>query len=146
MKFTTLLARKSDNMGIISSILCLIHCLLLPIVVSALSVAKNHIHDHAHDHGHDHAHAHGFSLMSLETLDYVFWVFSLLAVYYSMRQTTHKGVKLAFVGAGLLFTLGILFSHQWAYGHTLAYAGSFCLIFTHYYNMRYCKHCAVAHR
>ncbi len=144
MKFTTLLSQKSDNMGIISSVLCLIHCLLLPIVVSAISVAKNHVHDH-HDHAHGHSHAPEFSLMSYETLDYVFWIFSLLAVYYSMRQTTHRGIKLSFVGAGLLFTMGILFSHSLPFGHAWSYAGSVCLIATHYYNMRFCKHCAVAH-
>ena len=139
MKITTLLAQKSDNVGIISSVLCLIHCLLLPIAVSAMSVANNHYHDHSHDH------AHGHSLLSLETLDYVFWVFSILAVYYSSRQTTHRGVKWAFALAGLLFTMGILFNTYLPFGHAWSYAGSFCLIFTHYYNMRYCKHCAHVH-
>jgi hypothetical protein len=138
MKITTLLSKKSDNVGIISSVLCLIHCLLLPIAISAMSVV-NHAHDHAHHHHHDHGHG------SLEALDYVFWVFSLIAVYYSMRQTTLNKVRLAFVLAGLLFTCGILFKEILPFGHAWSYAGSVCLILTHYYNMRYCSHCANIH-
>lgn len=140
MKITTLLSQKSDNVGIISSVLCLIHCLLLPVAISAMSVA-NHVHDHlGHDHHHDHVHG------SLEFMDYIFWVFSLIAVYYSARQTTHNRVRVAFAFAGLLFTCGILFKEVLPFGHAWSYAGSFCLILTHYYNMRYCKHCSVAHK
>ncbi len=135
MKLTTLLSQKSDNVGIISSVLCLIHCLLLPVAISAMSVANQH------HHGHDHAHLHG----SLEFMDYIFWVFSLVAVFYSLRQTTHKGVRIAFGLAGLLFTAGILGKEILPFGHFWSYLGSACLIVTHTYNMRYCKHCADNH-
>jgi len=137
MKIAKLLSQKSDNVGIISSVLCLIHCLLLPVAVSAMSVANHGLHNHAH--GHQHLHE------SLEFMDYIFWVFSLLAVYYSARQTTHTGVRFAFGFAGLLFTCGILFKEVLPFGEAWAYAGSFCLILTHTYNMRYCKHCATVH-
>lgn len=127
MKITTLLSQKSDNVGIISSVLCLIHCLLLPVAISAMSVANQHLHE------------------DLEFMDYIFWGLSLVAVYYSVRQTTHTKVRLAFYLAGLLFTAGILFKEVLPFGEAWAYAGSVCLILTHTYNMRYCKHCAVAH-
>ena len=137
MKITTLLSQKSDNVGIISSILCLIHCLLLPVAISAVSVANHHLHDH----GHGHTHSHG----GLEFLDYIFWVFSLIAVYYSVRHTHHIRIRLAFYFAGLLFTGGILFKDYLPGGEIWSYMGSLCLICTHAYNIRYCKHCVEAH-
>jgi MerC mercury resistance protein len=127
MKVNTILAKKSDNIGIISSVLCLIHCLALPLLITLLPMANQFIAEEIHH------------------LDYAFWVFSLIAVYYSSRQTNRRDIRYAFYIAGLLFTAGILLEDVLPGGHTWAYMGSFCLIVTHSVNIRHCKHCAEHH-
>ncbi len=73
------LHRHSDHLGILSSIICLIHCMVGPVAVGATT----------HFHEHSHAHAHGSHLM----WDFVFLGFGLVAVWFSSRHTHEWWMK-----------------------------------------------------
>jgi hypothetical protein len=126
-KFAQKFAQKSDRIGIISSVLCLVHCLAFPLFLALLPAANQFIGEEIH------------------YLDYGFWVLSLIAVYYSSRQTTRNDIRWMFYFAGLLFTFGIIFHDILPGEHLWAYLGSFCLILAHYLNIRHCRHCVTHH-
>src|SRR5690606_41552005 len=89
-KIKQLSVSKSDLLGISSSILCLIHCLAFPVILSAgylLNYAQN-----GHWHG----------------LDYLFIVLSMIAVWVSAWTTTIPALKIAFWLALFIFSSSIL--------------------------------------
>ncbi|MEN0049175.1 MAG: MerC domain-containing protein, partial [Bacteroidota bacterium] len=79
---------KSNFFGALASGLCLIHCVATPLFFMA-QAATSHHHD---DHGHDHHH-HDMGWWS--SLDYIFLAISVIAVFYSARNTSLKWMPLA---------------------------------------------------
>lgn len=120
------LLKNSDSIGIISSFLCLIHCISLPILISIQPVTAEFIHE------------------DLEFLEYIFLGVSLIAVYFSTRSPhVTRQIKIAFYIIFTLFALGIFFEEQLAWLTYLAYAGSAGLIVMHVINLRHGIRCAV---
>ena len=80
---------KADSLGVISSLLCLIHCVMLPIMVVGGIV-------HEDWGGHTH------------TLDYVFVALALVAVFFATRHSHSKKIRVGlWVGIGW-FSVSIL--------------------------------------
>ena len=79
---TPLLQNRADLIGIGGSILCIIHCLVLPILVVTGTLVR----------GEDH----------WEALDYFFILVAALAVFFSVRGLAHllirRGLWLSWVG------------------------------------------------
>ncbi len=120
-------SKQSDKIGIISSSLCLVHCLSMPLLLSMQPLSS----------GLDaHAHGHLFELF--------FLVFSFVAVYFSTRHTASVPMKYAFYAVLSLFTLGFVFEESLYWVKYLGYLGSLGLIVLHLYNWKsnkqVCRH------
>lgn len=105
---------NSDFLGMLSSILCLIHCLALPFIVVFF----------------------GETLKSLEHLEFADWIFaviSLYAAYDSLRKTQSKGLRITFIIGWLFFIIGIIFHESGVLSYSL-HLGSLILITSHIRN------------
>lgn len=119
--------KNADLIGITSSLLCLIHCVSLPILISLKPVAAHFIHEDLH------------------FLEYIFLGLSLIAVYFATRSAhVTPRMKWVFYIIFSLFALGILFEEKMAWLTYLAYAGSAGLVVMHVINLRHGIRCAVA--
>ena len=118
----------SDLLGVTASGLCAIHCALAPVLFATRPVLESTMGTHSHGPG------------FWALLDYLFLIFSLVAVWFSARHTTHKGIKRVLWIAWAVFSIGLLSEtfhfHQ---GKWLMYIGSIVLVLAHTYNHRYCK-------
>lgn len=118
------LSRFSDYLGIISAIICLLHCLAGPLTVGAAV----HLHEH-HDHsGHwylDHR------------WDYFFLLLGFVAVWFSARHTQRRLMKglLWFTYVALAGAI-LMESQAWIFQY-LVYGASLALISVHVYNLRH---------
>lgn len=125
------LSLRSDYLGAFASGLCLIHCIATPF----LFVAHAAVH---HDHHHHHHH-HGASPGWWGLIDSAFLIISLLAVYWTARNTSKQWVKIALAASWLLLAAIILnekvgmvhLAEAWIYAPALS------LIGLHLYNHRY---------
>ena len=118
--------KNSDSIGIISSFLCLIHCISLPILISVQPVTARFVDEDLH------------------FLEYIFLGVSLIAVYFSTRSShVTQRMKWAFYIIFSLFALGIFFEEQLAWLTYLAYIGSAGLIIMHIISLRHGIRCAV---
>lgn len=110
----------SDKIGITASILCLIHCLALPILFT-LSADTLHLVGH-----------------ETPTLDYIFAGVALIAAYFSARRTNNNKIKIAFGIGWTFFIIGVLL-HNNPYLFVLLHIGSVILIVTHLKNIHSCR-------
>lgn len=110
----------SDKIGIISSILCLIHCLAIPLIF-ALSAEALHFSEH-----------------EFPFLDYTFAFVALIAAVLSSRKTDNRRLKKAFAIGWLMFIVGVIF-HDSDYLVYLLHLGSLVLIISHYFNIKACS-------
>ncbi|WP_025763185.1 MerC domain-containing protein [Dyadobacter tibetensis] len=115
---------KADYIGILGSILCIIHCLLLPAV--SLGSALGHGHGHSHNSG-------------LLSLDLLFIVVNGIAVYYATKSHPTKGLKLTLWGSLALFAISIVFEGEASIFTWLGYLASVMLIGGHFYNLYICQ-------
>jgi len=120
---------NSDFLGAFASGLCLIHCIATPFLFVAHAAAH---HDHHHHH-------HGASPVWWGLVDSAFLIISLLAVYWTARNTSKQWVKIALAASWLLLAAIILnekvgmvhLAEAWIYAPALS------LIGLHLYNHRY---------
>ncbi|MCB0702070.1 MAG: MerC domain-containing protein [Candidatus Kapaibacterium sp.] len=110
----------SDKIGITASVLCLIHCLAIPILFT-VSADTLHLVNH-----------------QMPIIDYIFAVVALIAAYFSGRKTTDTKIKIAFGIGWALFIIGVLL-HDNPYLLYLLHIGSVILIVTHLKNIRNCR-------
>lgn len=126
MSRLSLPARFSDYLGIISAVICLLHCLLGPLTVGAA------VHLHVH-HGHTDT---GHWFLD-HRWDYFFLLLGLIAVWFSARHTQRRSMKvlLWFTYAALAGAI-LLESQAWIFQYGV-YAASLALISAHIYNLRH---------
>ena len=122
----------SDWLGAAASGLCAVHCALTPVLFAAKPILTSAAVGHTHGHG------------LWASLDYLFLILSLLAVWYSARHTTHPTIKWVLWAAWVLFAVGLLFEpFDLSFAHWLMYAGSISLVIAHIKNYQYGQHCKV---
>src|SRR5690606_31507504 len=109
---------KSDVLGITSSILCLLHCLAFPVLLSLGYLFSFSAGGHWH------------------VLDYLFVCLGTVAAWASARKTPFPAVKLAFWITVSVFSLSILFHDLWAGMFYLSAGTSVLLIILHSYHWR----------
>ena len=118
----------ADKLGITSAVICAVHCLVIPAIfllkyswadgVSATSGAVGW----------------GSGLPHWwETLDYLFLVVGLVAVYHAATHTERKGVKASLWFFWLCLVVAVVFESQL---HWMAYIASGGLVVTHFVNIR----------
>ena len=118
------LEQKSDTLGVLSSSLCLIHCLLTPVLFVVQS-----------------------SCCQAETplwwkgIDYVFLIVSFFAVYKSANETSKNWMKYALHACWTILAFVILNERFGLVNlpESSIYFPSLGLVFLHIYNNKYCK-------
>jgi hypothetical protein len=126
-----------DHMGIGVSVLCLIHCLLLPLVIiffPAIKLATSGIGEHFHEILY--FLIIGVSLVSfiptyLKSRKAIFMVNPLIAL--TLMSVAHFGEELGYFE---ISSLPEIF---------LTSSGGLFLIYTHYHNIKYCRQCKTKH-
>jgi len=118
--------QKSDTIGAIASSLCVVHCLVTPLIFIA----------------------HSCSLGACDTaptwwksIDYLFLLIAFVSVYRSSQTTSKKFMKPLLWGSwSLLFALILNEKIKLFYAtETLTYAAAFTLALIHLYNLKYCQ-------
>jgi len=107
----------SDFLGISTSIVCLIHCLAFPMLMSAGYIFNYSLSEHWHG------------------LDYFFVLLGIVAVAISSKNTPFLTLKLGFWLTICVFSISILFHNSWdgmIYISTIASVILIILHFMHY--------------
>ncbi|MBX2844422.1 MAG: MerC domain-containing protein [Flammeovirgaceae bacterium] len=119
----SLLKKYADQIGITGSIICLIHCLAVPVLAligSGLSAGGSHYHWFEGD-------------------EYFFVAISFSAVYFASRNTQSNLIKIVLWFFSVLFALSISLSHHSHEYNWLIYLSHFstvCLIIAHFINIK----------
>lgn len=118
-----ILKHTGDKVGIVGSVLCLIHCLAAPFVaITGTALA-------------DHWHA-GDGVFSL---DHLFIIVNGFAVYFATKHVAAKIVKWILWFAFALFATSLLLESKGEIFHWLSYVASFLLIGGHLFNIYTCR-------
>ena len=123
----------SDWLGVAASALCTIHCALSPLFFVSKPVLASTFGPQMHTHG------------PWASLDYVFLILSLLAVWYSSEHTRDSAIAWILWGAWATFAVGLFFEPlEWSFGKILMYVGSIVLVIAHLKNYQHqCKDCTI---
>jgi len=113
---------KADYIGILGSVLCIVHCVAMPVLALGSSF------------GHEH-HAH----IGFVSLDYFFILVNAVAVYFATRDHKSLFVKVLLWSALLIFAISLIFEEQNIIFQWLGYAGSALLIAGHLINLYICQ-------
>lgn len=116
---TDLLSRKADYVGITGSVLCIIHCLVTPVLLMTTAV----LHD-------EHLR------VGYLSLDYAFIGVNIIAVYFATKSASSPAIRKALWGFVALFAVGILLEDAGPAFRLIGYAASAGLIMTHLLNIR----------
>lgn len=108
-------------MGIISSVGCIIHCLLMPVLLS--SAASFTAHE------------------EYRWLDFLFLAIAAIAVWFSARKTNSLLVRIILILAWAVFAGSIIWEESIPFASVLMYLGSVLLIVGHVLNLRYVHQC-----
>lgn len=117
-KIKQLTMSRSDLLGVSTSLLCLLHCLAFPVVLSTGYLFNYSLQGHWHG------------------TDYIFVLLGMVAVWASARKTPFLALKLAFWLAILVFSLSILFHDRWSWMIYISTSASFVLIVLHILHWR----------
>ncbi len=125
---TTLIKKSfsSDNIGMASSSLCLVHCIITPFIFIAQACTVSCCAD---------------SPTWWRAIDFIFLVISFAAVYFAAKNTSKKWVKVAFYVLFTFLSIFILNEHAGSLHlpRILLYAPAFLLFALHLYNKKYCQ-------
>lgn len=124
-KMTVLLRRYADQIGIAASTLCLIHCLVFPILM-AFWAGQNHD-----------AHHHSEYILNW---DHAFLLFSALAVWTATGRCAQPWLKWVMWSCFILLTAGVLLEPIAHYAHLATLPAAAGLAAAHLFNWHYCQH------
>jgi hypothetical protein len=112
---------KADYIGILGSVLCIVHCLLMPALAFGTTVTSHHHHA-------------GFI-----SLDYLFILINGIAVYYATKNHKSVAVRTILCGALTVFSVSLILEAVHPIFTWLGYAGSALLIIGHFANLYICQ-------
>lgn len=110
----------SDIVGIITSSICIVHCILTPFIVVLFPyiIKENY-----------------------EALNYFFLVIGFISMFLSVKSTKFNLVKYLLIYFWIQLCLSILLEEKSIVFSFLMYFSSFGLIISHVINLKYCKNC-----
>ncbi|MCF0058349.1 MerC domain-containing protein [Dyadobacter sp. CY356] len=113
---------KADYIGILGSVLCIIHCIAVPALAMGTAFTDNH-----------------HTYIGFISLDYIFILINGIAVYFATKD--HKSIllKMLLWGALLIFAVSLIFEGRHYIFHWLGYIGSILLIAGHFINLYICQ-------
>ncbi len=119
------LINRSDYLGALASALCIVHCLATPLLYAYQLhiISKKEIS------------------AWWQNLTYFFLVISFIAVYYSVKNSANKVMKIGlYVNWSFLFLLLMNEQIHWVdFPELFTYTASSMLIILHIYNQKYCR-------
>jgi hypothetical protein len=114
--------KKADLVGISSSLICLIHCISLPIIVGF-----------------------GATIFMSPIVDYIFLIISLGSIYKSTQRNESVSISIflwvSFVG----FLVTIMFLDDYTFSNLLEYLFAFLLIVGHLLSIKFSLKCEHEH-
>lgn len=116
---TDSLDKKADYIGITGSVLCMIHCLITPMLLMTSSLLK-----------------HDTFRIGYLSLDYVFIGVNIVAVYFATRHYASPIIRVCLWGFLSLFTVAILLEDVSELFEYLGYLASAGLVVSHLFNIR----------
>lgn len=126
--------QSADIMGISASILCMIHCLAFPVLISVgfiFSPVDNHIHEHDHIH------------FDWHWIDFLFVALAIWAVYNAAKSTQSKSIKIALWVAVSIFSVGVLLHDVFYWMLYVSLIASIGLVIIHIINWKFHRKCNV---
>jgi hypothetical protein len=114
----------ADKVGIISAVICAVHCLVIP----AIFLLRYSLVDSGATAGWGSGLPHWW-----ETLDYLFLAVGFYAVYHAVRHTVSRGIKRSLWFFWLCLAVAVIFEDKL---HWMAYIASGGLVITHFINIR----------
>ena len=121
------IAASYDNVGIIASTLCAIHCIATPFLFIAKACSA--------------AACCADTPIWWQLIDYLFLGVSFLAIFFISKNLTIKWLKLSFWVSWILLLFSIL-DHSFNFLYlpkNFIYIPSFLIIALHFYNVKFCK-------
>ena len=111
---------KSDIVGIIASSICIVHCVLTPLIAVLFSkIVKE----------------------KYELLNYVFLIISLISVIISIKTTKNELLKGLLLFFWIQLSVGLVLEDKNIIFSILMYFSALGLIVTHILNINHCKNC-----
>ncbi|MCH7403456.1 MerC domain-containing protein [Belliella kenyensis] len=134
-KLKRLSSKSADLMGISASLLCMIHCLAIPVMISLGFIFGHDDHSH-HDHDH-HIHFHG------HWMDFIFVALAIWAVLNASKTTHSKGIKIALYIAVTIFSVAVLLHESISWMIYVSLIASLSLVIVHIINWKFHRKCNV---
>ena len=124
--FPTLVNKRSDTLGAISSVLCMLHCIATPFLFVATISASTCC---------------SAAPSWWQWMDYIFLIVSFVAVKFSTAQTDSNFIKFALWISWIGLTIVILNANfSWFHAsENIRYIPAFSLVGLHLYNLKYCQ-------
>ncbi len=121
-----IILKKSDTFGALASMLCLIHCIATPFIFIVHTCSLG-----------------GCSTTPTwwQSIDYLFLVISLIAIYHSTKNTSSRFIKPFFWGFWILLLM-VIVNEKLSWISIPAYSiyiPAIALIILHVYNLKYCQ-------
>ena len=118
--------QKPDTVGAIASSLCVIHCLMTPLIFAAQSLTA--VHEHS-------------APVWWQSLDFLFIVISFIAINQSTKNSNNISIKYAlWINWFTLFFLILNEKTEWfSLAEIITYIVAFTLAGLHIYNLNYCQ-------
>ena len=120
MKVGQIVNEKADYIGITGSVLCIIHCLITPILLVASNLMTQR----------------SALRIGFLSLDYVFIGVNIMAVYFATRHFAVPAVRVALWSFLTVFAVAIILEDVNPAFEYLGYAASVGLVATHLINIR----------
>lgn len=112
-------SNKADYIGITGSVLCIIHCLITPVLLLTSSLFQN-----------------SALRVGYLSLDYVFIGVNVIAVYFATRHYAPPAIKRSLWGFLAMFSVALLLEDTAPIFEYIAYLASAGLVITHLLNIR----------
>ncbi len=125
-------SQSADMLGVSASVLCLIHCLAFPMMISMGFIFG---HDEHHDHAQGHIHWHW--------MDFLFVFLAVWAVINAVKSTNSKAIKIALWSAVTFFSVGVLLHDVYEWMIYISLLSSIALVIIHIINWKFHRKCNV---
>lgn len=118
--------QKPDTVGALASSLCVIHCLMTPLIFAAQSLTA--VHEHS-------------APVWWQNLDFLFIIISFIAINQSTKNSNNISIKYAlWINWITLFFLILNEKTEWfSLAEIITYIVAFTLAGLHIYNLNYCQ-------
>lgn len=117
---------NADYVGASASTLCLVHCMLTPVLFTVQAISLNCAE---------------LSPVWWKSIDFLFLIISFLAIYYTVKSSTSEWVSRGLYFWWLVLAFIIVNStFQWInFTHALIYIPALAVSGLHLYNLKYCR-------